>query len=97
MHEDPRSVVAGAELLGDGAIGDRGATVVVVAKDGSTSPRPIQLAGQTGAGWVVKSGLKPGERVVTDGWQKIMQPGMKVQVKGDRPPAGAPAQAGAKR
>lgn len=42
---------------------------------------------------MVKSGLKPGERVVTEGWQKIMMPGMKVQVKGDRPPPGAaPAQ-----
>lgn len=77
--------------------GERGASVTVVAKDGTASPRPIQLAGQSGAGWVVKSGLKPGERVITDGWQKIMQPGMKVQVKGDRPPAGAAQQQPAKR
>ena len=37
--------------------------------------------------------MKPGERVITDGWQKIMQPGMKVQVKGDPAPAGQPGHA----
>lgn len=73
-------------------MGERGASVTVVAADGTTSARPVQLAGQVGNNWSIKSGLKPGERVITDGWQKIMQPGMKVQVKGDKPPAG---QAGA--
>lgn len=85
----PNGIVLPARAI---QFGDRGASVVVVAADGTTSPRPVQLAGQTAAGWVLKAGLKPGERVVTDGWQKIMQPGMKVQVKGDRPPAGAPQQ-----
>lgn len=77
--------------------GERGANVTVVNADGSTAPRPVQLAGQTGTGWVVKSGLKPGERVITDGWQKLMQPGMKVQVKGDKPPAGQPQQQPARK
>ncbi|URW76398.1 efflux RND transporter periplasmic adaptor subunit [Sphingomonas donggukensis] len=72
-------------------IGDRGATVFVVGADGSATPRPVQIAGQVAGGWSIKSGLKPGERVITDGWQKV-QPGMKVQVKGDPAPAG---QAGA--
>ncbi len=56
---------------------------------------PVQLAGQVGPNWLVKSGLKPGERVITDGWQKVMQPGMPVTVKGDPAPAGAPGAAGA--
>lgn len=73
-------------------MGERGATVTVVAGDGTTAPRPVQLGGQVGNNWLIKSGLKPGERVITEGWQKIMMPGMKVQVKGDKPPAG---QAGA--
>lgn len=84
----PNGIVLPARAI---QFGPRGSTVVVVNRDGSTAPRPVQLAGQSGAGWVVKSGLRPGERVITDGWQKIMQPGMKVQVKGDRPPAGAAA------
>ena len=70
--------------------GQRGASVTIVNPDGSTTPRPIELAGQVGSNWSVKSGLKPGDRVITDGWQKLMMPGMRVQVKGD--PAPAPAQ-----
>ncbi len=85
----PNGIILPARAI---QFGDRGATVVVVNKDGSTAPRPVVLSGQTGAGWVVKSGLKAGERVITDGWQKIMAPGMKVQVKGDKPPAGAAPQ-----
>ena len=70
-------------------IGDRGATVTVVNADGTTAPRPVQLGGQVGNAGLIKGGLKPGERVITEGWQKLMQPGMKVQVKGDPAPAGA--------
>ncbi|MES2290848.1 MAG: efflux RND transporter periplasmic adaptor subunit [Pseudomonadota bacterium] len=69
-------------------MGERGATVTVVAADSTTAPRPVQLGGQVGNNWLIKSGLKAGERVITEGWQKIMMPGMKVQVKGDKPPAG---------
>lgn len=84
----PNGIIIPARAI---QFGDRGASVMVVAKDGSATPRPIQLAGESGAGWVVKSGLKPGERIITDGWQKIQQPGTKVQVKGDKPPAGQAA------
>ncbi|WP_326524025.1 efflux RND transporter periplasmic adaptor subunit [Sphingomonas sp.] len=79
---------------------ERGASVTVIAADGTTSPRPVQLAGQVGGNWLVKSGLKPGERIITEGWQKIMAPGMKVQVKGDPAPAAAgqqPAQPAQKK
>ena len=71
-------------------IGERGASVTVVGADGTTAVRPVQLGGQAGTSWVITSGLKAGERVIVDGWQKIMQPGMRVQVKGDPAPA-APA------
>lgn len=93
----PNGIVLPARAI---QFGDRGATVMVVAQDGSATPRPVELSGQTGTGWVVKSGLKAGERVITDGWQKIQQPGMKVQVKGDKPPAAQsqqPAQQPAKQ
>ncbi|KQN26339.1 multidrug transporter [Sphingomonas sp. Leaf33] len=74
--------------------GERGASVVVVNADGSTAPRPVQLAGQVGKTWLVKSGLKAGERVISDGWQKLamMPPGARVQVKGDPAPKGAQPQ-----
>jgi len=71
--------------------GERGANVTVVNADGSTAPRPVELAGQVGNSWLVKSGLRAGERVITDGWQKLgmMPPGARVQVKGDPAPAAA--------
>ena len=53
-------------------------TVLVVGADGQVSQRPVQLGGMLGdasnpAGpqWVVSSGLKAGEQVVVDGFQKI--------------------------
>lgn len=71
-------------------VGERGASVTIVGADGAASVRPVQLGGQVGTAWLIKAGLRRGERVITDGWQKIMQPGMKVQVKGDPAPAGQP-------
>ncbi|MFV0624872.1 efflux RND transporter periplasmic adaptor subunit [Sphingomonas sp. ac-8] len=68
------------------------ATVMVVGKDGTVAARTVELGGQVGSGWVVRSGLKPGEQVITEGWQKV-QPGQKVRVQA--PQAGAkPAQNG---
>jgi membrane fusion protein (multidrug efflux system) len=53
-------------------------TVLVVAADGQVSKRPVQLGGQlndagnaAGPQWIVTAGLKAGEQVVVDGFQKI--------------------------
>lgn len=51
-----------------GASGD---TVMVVGQDGQVSPRPVKVASGVGGQWVVTDGLKPGEQVVVDGFQKI--------------------------
>lgn len=51
-----------------GASGD---TVMVVGADGQVSARPVQLGGARGTQWVVLGGLKAGEQVVVDGFQKI--------------------------
>lgn len=77
---------------------DRGTNVSVVGADGSVAIRPVQLAGQTATGWIVRSGVRPGERVITNGWQKL-QPGMRVQVRAARAqpqaaPRPSPAAAG---
>jgi membrane fusion protein, multidrug efflux system len=45
--------------------------VMVVGADRQVTVRPVQLGGQHGDQWVVTSGLKPGEQVVVDGFQKI--------------------------
>jgi membrane fusion protein (multidrug efflux system) len=84
MGTSPNGILLPARAV---QIGERGASVSVVAKDGSVTTRAVQLGGQTGSNWLIKSGLKAGERIITDGWQKV-QPGQKVQVQGDPAPAG---------
>jgi membrane fusion protein (multidrug efflux system) len=51
--------------------GVAGDTVLVVGADQQVSPRPVQLGGARGSQWVVLGGLKAGEQVVVDGFQKI--------------------------
>jgi len=88
MGTSPNGILVPAGAV---QISERGASVTVVGKDGSATPRPVQLGGQVGGNWLIKSGLKAGDRIITDGWQKV-QPGMKVQVKGDPAPASASQQ-----
>ncbi len=49
----------------------KGDTVLVVGEDGKPAPRPIQIGGQQGGQWVVQGGLKAGEQVIVDGFQKL--------------------------
>jgi membrane fusion protein (multidrug efflux system) len=51
--------------------GAGGDTVLVVGADRTVSPRPVKLGGSQGTQWVVLGGLKAGEQVVVDGFQKI--------------------------
>jgi membrane fusion protein (multidrug efflux system) len=53
--------------------------VVVVGDDGKASFRPIKVGDRVGADWVVTEGLKPGDRVVVEGFMKVRQ-GMPVNV-----------------
>ena len=66
------------------------ASVMVMAADGTAAARPVELGAMIGDQFVVASGLKPGERVITDGLQKI-KPGQKVTLA---KPKAAPAPAG---
>lgn len=67
-------------------INGNNASVSVVAQDGSVSARPVQLGGQSGSDWIIRSGLKAGDRVIVEGWQKV-QPGGKVRVDDAKPAA----------
>ncbi|MEO7391093.1 MAG: efflux RND transporter periplasmic adaptor subunit [Ramlibacter sp.] len=69
----------------------QGDTVMVVDKDGKPSPRPVKVGGQQQGNWVVLDGLKAGELVVVEGFQK-MRPGAPVKpVPWTRPGAAPPA------
>ena len=65
-------------------LSNQAASVMVVDGTGTVQSRPVTLGGQVGGNWVILSGLKSGERVVVEGWQKV-QPGQKVQVQGQQP------------
>jgi membrane fusion protein (multidrug efflux system) len=49
----------------------QGDSVMVVDADGKVSPRPVKVGGQQGGQWVVLDGLKAGEQVMVDGFQKL--------------------------
>ena len=49
----------------------QGDSVMVVGADGKVAPRPVQLGAQQGGRWVVLAGLKAGEQVMVDGFQKL--------------------------
>jgi membrane fusion protein (multidrug efflux system) len=56
----------------------QGDSVMVVGKDGQVNPRTIKIGGSQESNWVVLSGLKPGEMVMVDGFQKL-RPGAPVK------------------
>lgn len=73
----------------------QGDTVMVVDAEGKVSPRPVKLGGARGNEWVVLGGLKAGEQVMVDGFQKMMNPKAPVKAVPWVPqgvkPAAAPA------
>jgi membrane fusion protein (multidrug efflux system) len=56
----------------------QGDTVMVVASDGQVSPRPVKVGASQAGQWVILEGLKPGEQVIVDGFQKL-RPGAAVK------------------
>lgn len=58
--------------------GTSGDTVIVVGADNKPAPRPVKIGTQQGTSWVVLDGLKEGDKVVVDGFQKMMVPGAPV-------------------
>ena len=68
----------------------QGDTVMVVAEDGKVSPRSIKVGSAKGAQWVVLGGLKAGEKVIVDGFQKL-QPGAAVKPVPWQPAGASPA------
>jgi membrane fusion protein (multidrug efflux system) len=76
--------------------GGNGKMVYLVASDGKggniAQPRPVEVGDWVGDSWIVRSGLKPGDRVITEGMAKIFFPGAPVALG---PPPGAPGAGGA--
>jgi len=71
----------------------QGDTVLVVGEGNKPSPRPVTVSSSQNGLWIVTDGLKPGERVIVDGFQKLamMPPGAPVSPVPWQPPGSAPA------
>ena len=80
--------------------GQTGDSLMVIGADNKPTPRTVKIASQEGSNWVVIDGLKEGERVMVDGFQKLqmLPPGTPVQPVAWTAPAAngnaAPAAAG---
>ncbi len=70
----------------------QGDTVMVVGADGKVSTRPVKIGSAKGNQWVILEGLKTGEQVMVDGFQKL-QPGATVKPVPWQPAGAAPAPA----
>jgi membrane fusion protein (multidrug efflux system) len=57
---------------------NQGDTVMVVASDGKVTTRPVKVGSAQGTNWVILDGLKAGEQVMVDGFQKV-RPGAPVK------------------
>jgi membrane fusion protein (multidrug efflux system) len=54
--------------------------VAVVGSDNKVDLRTVKVGDRVGSIWIIDEGLKPGERVVAEGVQKV-RPGMQVNPK----------------
>ena len=91
--------IAGAMRVPQQAVtrGPQGDTVLVVGADGKPAPRNIKVGGTIGSDWIVLDGLKAGDQVIVEGFQK-MRPGAPVKPvpwTGPAAPTARPASAAA--
>jgi membrane fusion protein (multidrug efflux system) len=89
--ELPSAVLVPQQAVTRGSTGD---TVIVVGADGKPGPRPVKVGSQQNGSWIITDGLKEGEQVVVDGFQKMQAPGAPVKPVPWQP-APAPVVAGA--
>ena len=66
------------------------ATVMILDAKNIVTVRPVKLGTMQQGQWAILDGLKPGERVIVDGLQKV-QPGQLARVAGTAAPRAAPA------
>ena len=76
--------------------GAQGDTLTVIGADNKPAQRTVKIASQQGSSWIVTEGLKEGERVMVDGFQKLqmLPPGTPVKAvawQATAPGAAAPA------
>ena len=66
--ETPSGIVVPQQAVTRGSTGD---TVMIVGTDGKVATRPVKVGSAQGGDWVILDGLKTGELVMVDGFQKL--------------------------
>lgn len=69
---------------------EKGASVMIVGANNVATPRPIKVGQLIGGKWVVSQGLRPGDKVIVNGLQKV-RPGLPVTVTPPGPLGPPPA------
>jgi membrane fusion protein, multidrug efflux system len=64
--------------------------VAVVKADETVDVRPVQVDARVGSLWIVAKGLKPGERIIVEGADRV-RPGQKVQAEAGAPSGPSPS------
>jgi multidrug efflux system membrane fusion protein len=77
LTSDPRAVVVPSTAV---QAGQQGTFVFVVKQDQTVELRPVTVARTRGDESVMKTGVRPGETVVTDGQIRLV-PGSRVSIK----------------
>jgi len=86
VGEDPNTLLVPGPALVESQVGTQ---VYVVNKDNKVESRTVEVGQAYKQQWIIKKGLKKGERVIYDGLQKV-RPGVVVNIK-DKEPAGEAA------
>lgn len=71
----PDAIVVPREAISQGA---QGPSVYIIGENNTAQPRPIRLGSEVAEGWVVREGLRGGERVIVDGVIRV-RPGAPVK------------------
>ncbi len=87
LASQPNAITVPNEAL---QTGQQGQFVYVVRADGIAEARPVTVARSVEGTSVIASGIKPGDRVVTDGQLRIRSGETKVDVKPNAPGSSAP-------
>ena len=86
LTTDPSAIVVPSAAV---QVGQQGQYAFVVKADNTVEYRPVAVERTSSLETVIKSGLKPGETVVTDGHLRLVA-GSRVSVKGEDAPKVGP-------
>ena len=90
--ETPNGIVVPQQAVQRGSTGD---SVMVVGTDGTVATRPVKVGAAQGGDWVILDGLKTGETVMVDGFQKLRGTAPVKPVPWQRPGAASTSSASA--